>query len=99
MTVVTADQVRSLLLSELDRQLHDAGIEPATLSDDFDLFGEGVIDSLGVIELMAAVEGQFEVDTDWEDYDPEEILVVGAFCKYVEENSTPAQFSLPGSRA
>ena len=47
MSTTEAD-VRVFLLDHLDGRLRDAGLDPGNLSDETDLFGGGVIDSLGV---------------------------------------------------
>jgi len=80
---VTEAEVRSFLLERLDPQLRQAGMEPQAVGDDTDLFAAGVIDSLGVVELVGVVSDRYGIDDDWEDYDPEDLLVVGPFCRYV----------------
>ncbi len=72
---------------------HAAGLDASDVRDDTDLLGDGILDSLDVLELMAAVGDQYGIEGDWEDYDPEEILVVGPFCRYVERNMSDP---LPG---
>jgi acyl carrier protein len=84
MTSVTTDEVKSFLLSFLSTKLRSEGKElPPGLSDGSDLFMEGLIDSLGVLELTAEVEKHFNREIDFEDLDPEEMTVVGPFCNYV----------------
>jgi acyl carrier protein len=82
MSVTEAD-VRSFLLERLEPHLRDAGIEPATLSDETDLFAVGVIDSLGIVGLVSVVSDRYGIEDDWEDFDPEDLLVIGPFCRYV----------------
>lgn len=83
----TAD-VRRFVLERLAKRLEAAGIQPDEVSDATDLFADGVIDSLEVMETIAAVSDEFGVDGDWEDYDPEDLLVLGPFCRYVESRAT-----------
>jgi acyl carrier protein len=79
---ITEENVRSFLLERLEPQLRQAGREPAALSDETDLFTAGVIDSLAIVELVSVVSDRYGID-DWEDYDPEDLLVIGPFCRYV----------------
>jgi len=84
---VTEADVRSFVLERLEPYLREVGIEAATLTDDTDVFAEGAIDSLGVVELIAVVSDQFGIEDDWEDFDPEELLVIGPFCRYVAQRA------------
>jgi acyl carrier protein len=83
----TEEEVRSFLLERLEPRLLEAGIDVATLQDDTDLLADGVIDSLGVVELIAVVSDRYGIEDDWEDYDPDDLLVIGAFCRYVAEKA------------
>lgn len=81
----TAEQVRALVLDELVEPLAALDLEPAEVSDDFDLLHEGVIDSLGLLEMIAAVEERFGIEIDFEALAADELTVVGPFCRYVEQ--------------
>jgi acyl carrier protein len=80
--------VRAFLLARLGTSLREAGLDPETVGDDTDLFAAGIIDSLGVLELIALVSDQYGIEDDWEDYDPDDLLVVGPFCRYAAEKAT-----------
>jgi acyl carrier protein len=75
-------EIREFLLGQLTERLEVAGIAPDDIHDGTDLLGEGILDSFGVLELMTVVSERFGVDDDWEDLDPELLLVVGPFCRY-----------------
>jgi acyl carrier protein len=85
---VTEAEVRSFLLERLEPELRNAGIEPATLNDETDLFEAGVIDSLGIVGLVSVVSDRYGIEDDWEDFDPEDLLVIGPFCRYVARRAT-----------
>jgi acyl carrier protein len=87
MTQVSAGQVRAFVLASLEPSLEEIGLSPDAVQDSFDLHDSGVIDSFGLIELVAAVEEAFSLDIDFEDLDPDDLTVVGTFCRYVEERS------------
>ena len=63
--------------------LREGGFDPAEVGDDFDFLVAGVIDSLGVIELIEAVNAHFDVDIDFEELDPEDLTVLGPFAHHV----------------
>jgi acyl carrier protein len=86
--MVTEADVRSFVLEQLEPELREAGTNAAALSDETDLLAEAVIDSLRVVELIAVVSDRYGIDDDWEDYDPEDLLVIGPFCRYVAKRAT-----------
>ena len=87
MTQVSPEEVRGFVLSELDEQLRAVGDDPQGLPDDFDLHESGVIDSLGILELINALEDRFSLEIDYEELDPEEMTKIGPFARYVAEQS------------
>lgn len=90
MNRVSAQEVRSLALERLKQPLRAKGLKPADVPDDFDLLTEGVIDSQGIIELILSLEERFGIEVDFEDLDPEQLMVVGPFCRYIAGKSNGA---------
>jgi acyl carrier protein len=84
---VSTDEIRSFVIQELDEQLRALGNDPEALPDDFDLHESGVIDSLGILELITALEERFSLEIDYEELDPEELTKVGPFARYVSAQS------------
>jgi acyl carrier protein len=80
---VAENDVRTYLFEQLEPRLRDVGLQPGSLTDETDLFEAGVIDSLGIVELVALVSDRYGIDDEWEDYDPDDLLVIGPFCRYV----------------
>ena len=80
----SAGDVRALVLAELEEPLAALGMTRARVSDDVDLLHEGIIDSLGLLEIIAAVEDNFGIEIDFEQLGADELTVLGAFCRYVE---------------
>lgn len=80
----TASEVRSFLLDRFVEQLEAKDISAEEVPDDFDLLYEGIIDSLGILEMIAAVERRFLLEIDFEGLDAEELTVLGPFCRYIE---------------
>lgn len=87
MNRVLAEEVRSLVLTRLQGSLSARGLRPEDVPDDFDLLTEGVIDSLGIVELIAAVEQQFDIQIDFQDLDAEDLTIIGPFCRYIQLKS------------
>ena len=74
MKKVSVEEVRSFVLAKLQTRLAANGLTPQAVPDDFDLFVEGIVDSMGLIELITAVEQNFEIRIDFEDLDPKTCL-------------------------
>lgn len=90
MRTVRAEEARRFVVSQLGNLLLDKGLNPDALPDDFDLLTEGVIDSLGFVELILALEKYFEVKLDFSDLDPEDLTILGPFCRHIEQKSNIA---------
>jgi acyl carrier protein len=78
------EEVRTLVLAQVTDELAAVGLTPDDVSDDLDLLYEGVIDSLRLIEIIGALEDRFGAELDFEDLDPDEITVLGPFCRHVK---------------
>jgi acyl carrier protein len=88
----TADQVRAFVLESLADAFAENGIDAATVGDDFDLLTSGVIDSFGILELIADINEHFDIEIDFEELDPEGLTILGQFSDYVARTAaqTPA---------
>lgn len=84
MTFCTGEGVRQFILNRYAEALSTRNLKFETVPDNFDLLTEGVIDSLGLLELIDAVEDHFEIEVDFDRMDPEQITVIGPFCRHVE---------------
>ena len=56
------------------------------LSSDFDLLTGGVVDSLGLLQLVAWLEGEFDVEVDDSQLGPDSFRTVDAIKAFIEEN-------------
>jgi acyl carrier protein len=84
---ITADQVRQFLLERYTPAFSSAGVSPHSLPDDYDLLERGIIDSIGILEMIGAVEAKFEIELDLERLDADLLTKIGPFCRYVEEGA------------
>jgi acyl carrier protein len=83
--------VRVVLLEACAEGLALVGLDPADVPDDFDVREAGVVDSLGFIELVTALEDAFGVELDFEDLDPEQLTTVGPLASYVAAETARTQ--------
>ena len=86
MSVVTPTDVRLFLMDHLRRKLKADGrglLED--LSEDCDLLLSGIIDSLGLLELVTVLTEHFSHEISFEALDPEQMTIVGPLCKFVAE--------------
>ena len=66
-----------------DRLVSQGREAPAVLPDDCDLLLSGVVDSLGMLELITAFQDYCGREIDFEQLDPEQMSVVGPLCDFV----------------
>jgi acyl carrier protein len=86
MTEISAEDVRVFLRNYLIQESRMQGLDlPVDLPDDCDLLLSGFIDSLGLLELVTAIDGYFGREIDCEALDPEHMTVVGPLCRFVSE--------------
>jgi acyl carrier protein len=90
MAAIPAAEVRAFVVQALEPKLRQVGIEPAQAPDDLDLIERDLVDSLGLLELIADVEHRFGFELDFENVDPEDLTVLGELCRRVAEQSVRA---------
>lgn len=86
MKVVTSADIRLFLTGYLRRKLEmkgDSLVED--LTDDCDLLLSGLIDSLGLLEIVSALGEHYNQEIDFEGLDPEQMTIVGPLCSFVAE--------------
>ena len=93
MSRITAGGIRAFILDRLQGQLEAKGLSHSSVPDDFDLLTEGVIDSMGIVELIIALEQQFDIRLDFEELDPESLTIIGPLCRYIEEKSVTSDLA------
>ena len=58
-------------------------------SDDASFLGEGIIDSIGVMEIVSFIEQEFKISVDLGDITPDNFDSVGKIAQYVERKHAP----------
>ena len=86
----TGTEVREFLLTRYAAKFQARGLQAEQVADDFDLLKEGVIDSLGIMELVVDLENHFGHPIDFEDLDAEAMTVFGPLTNYVQRKVTEA---------
>lgn len=86
MVQASSEQIRAFLQHYvLEKSLAEGKTFPGELTDDCDLLLSGMIDSLGLLDLMTAIQQHCQREIDFEALDPEHLTVVGPLCRYVSE--------------
>ena len=63
-------------------------VAPEDLAVDYDLLADGVIDSLGLLKLIAWVEDHFQLSVHDTDLDPNNFRSVQAIEEFIQESSS-----------
>ena len=94
MKSLTPGNVRKFLLVKYFERIEALGLTPPDLPDDFDFLLSGVIDSFGILEMISAIENEFEIELDLAALDAEQITILGPLSRYVAEQgySRPEDF-------
>jgi acyl carrier protein len=84
---VKPDNVRKFLLARYSEPITALGLDLAEIPDDFDLLLNGVIDSFGILEMISAIEEEFQIQLDLAALDAEQITILAPLSRYVAENA------------
>jgi acyl carrier protein len=83
MKEVTSDNIRKFLLARYSEPIIAMRLNLTELPDDFDLLLSGVIDSFGILEMISAIENEFQIQLDLSLLDAEEITRIGPLTRYI----------------
>ena len=72
----------------VDEFMPDVSVDE--LDDDFDLLTGGVVDSLGLLQVVAWLETEFDVTVDESQLGPESFRTVAAIKEYVDQAKASA---------
>lgn len=78
-----ADEIRLFILQTYSEDLSAKGLRPETVPDNFDLLEEGVISSIGLLDIINNVEARFSIEVDLENMPAEELTIIGPLSKYI----------------
>jgi acyl carrier protein len=92
---VNSQEVRDFLVDYYRGKLSDLRHDVKKIPPDFDLLTHGIIDSLGFVDMISAVENRFQVTIDLEGLDAQQVTVLGPLCDYIERVAVARGPSLP----
>ena len=78
--VTTVERIRHLILGVLSVEVP---------SDDADLIDLGLIDSLGLVSIIAEIEHEFQVQLDLEEFNPDYFRSVNRIADFVAKAALP----------
>jgi acyl carrier protein len=84
MSSFSSKEIRDYLTHRFSTQFQALGFNPEEVRDDFDLLREGIIDSLGIMELVADIETHFGYAIDFSDLDAEQTTILGPLAAYIQ---------------
>ena len=87
MKEVTPGNVREFLLTRYSEPITAMQLDLAELPDDFDFLLSGIIDSFGILEMISAIEQEFQVQVDLALLDAEDITRIGPLARYIAESA------------
>jgi acyl carrier protein len=85
MNTVNEQQIRAFVRDYISKKFQGNGEAQIELDDSCDLLMSGVVDSMGLLELTAAISTYCGQDIDFESLDPEEMTIVGPLCRFVAQ--------------
>lgn len=85
MASIDVASIRTYLLNRYSAEIDAQGLAPTAIGDDFDLLQQGVIDSMGIIELLGDLEQHFGKQIDFDGMDADDLTVVGPLSTYIAE--------------
>ena len=80
---ITGEDVREFLLIRYSEPIAAMRLEAGKLPDDFDLLLSGIIDSFGILEMISAIENEFQIQLDLALLDAADITRLGPLARYV----------------
>ena len=87
MKEITEASIRRFLLDKYCKPIGAIGMIPEELADDFDFLLNGVIDSFGILEMISAIEDEFQIQLDLAALDAEDITRIGPLARYIAKNA------------
>ena len=76
-------EVKAFILFTLRRSLSVDGLDAQSIPDDLNLLAHGVIDSLGFVQLLAALESKFGGPIDLAAVAPDQLTRLDVLCRHV----------------
>lgn len=79
-------EISNFLIDKLQDKFARLGINKEDIDEEFSLIDSGLVDSMGFLDLLAAVEEHFSTELDFEDLDPSEFTTFLGFVRCAAKN-------------
>ena len=86
MMPVKAEDIRDFIIEKYKVAV-SANVPPASIADQFDLLSEGIVDSMGILELLSSIEDRFNIEVDLEELDTDLLTQIGPLSRYMAEHA------------
>jgi acyl carrier protein len=80
-------EVKRFICEMYQERLSQKGYALANIPDEVDLLQSGVIDSLGILELISNLEDRFQISIDLEHLPAEQLTVLGPLSQHIAKYS------------
>ena len=81
-------KIRAFIVNSLSQEFHRLGIRPEEIAEDINLLGSGSLDSLRFVELISAIESEFDVVVDLEEMDPDDFTTLNGLSRIAARGRT-----------
>ncbi|MGD8564656.1 MAG: acyl carrier protein [Desulfarculaceae bacterium] len=71
-----AEKINAFVRNRLVRLAQEKGLGPPTLEAQTNLLDLGILDSLGFVQMLMAMEDEFGLELDFSELDPEEFTTL-----------------------
>jgi acyl carrier protein len=78
-------EIRSHILSLLQKRFNKLGFKEKLLQTDFDLLKTGLLDSMSFIDFIADLEHQYSIEIDFENKNPAEFTSLSGLVKLISQ--------------
>ena len=75
-------EIEAFVKKLLGEKIEKSG-KTIAITDDLNFIQSGLMDSVGFLDLLGAVEDEFDIEVDFDDKDPEEFLNLKGFLKSI----------------
>jgi acyl carrier protein len=86
-TVPSKEEIRRFIVELYSEKFIAIGLSPDAVPDDYDLLEQGLVDSLGVLETVNALQERFGIRIDLETIDTHQLTIIGPFSEHVSTHS------------
>jgi acyl carrier protein len=93
--MTTAAEVKAMIVALLEPSLAAGGRTAPAVTDQTDLRAEGLIDSLGFVQLLAGLEQKLGGPVDIADLDPDRLTNLGALSAHIAARHVATPSSKP----